>query len=86
VKLVENDGDSNDGRVNRFIQNKDIPSHYSDLFENTLVECLQKGVRLTCTYFKHILFEDGIDVSEDTIARKLREWGLRLGLSYSKRL
>ena len=79
VKLVENDGNSNDGRVNRFIQNKDIPSHYKDMFENTLVESLQKGMRLTCTYFKRILFEDGIDVSGDTIARKLREWGLRWG-------
>ena len=73
MKFVENDGDSNDRRVNRFIQNKDIPSHYKDVFENTFVESLQKGVRLTCTYFKNILFEDGIDVSGDSVARKLRE-------------
>ena len=79
VKLVENEGKVDDGRINRFNQNKDIPIHYRDMFKDSITESLQRGVRLTCTYFKQILFEDGIFVSGDTVARKLREWGLRWG-------
>ena len=74
---MENEGNVDDGRINRLNQNKDIPIQYRDMFKDSVTESLQRGVRLTCTYFKQILFEDEIFVSGDTVARKLREWGLR---------
>ena len=79
AKIVENDGVYDDRRKNRFQQAKEIPVKYREIFQNHIRKGLNKGMRLTCTFFKEILFKDHILVSIDTIGRKLREWGLRWG-------
>jgi len=78
-KVIDNNGVYKDHRKNRFIQEKEIPVKYRDQFQAEVRKGLEKGVRLTCNVFKKILFRDNINVSTDTIARKLRDWGLRWG-------
>ena len=78
-KVVDTNGTYEDQRKNRFIQGKEIPVTYKERFEIEIRRGLEKGMRLTSSYFKNILFEDHILVSNDTIMRKLRDWGLRWG-------
>ena len=78
-KVIENEGDYEDNRKNRFIQEKHIPVEYKKRFEDEVRKGLQKGVRLTTNFLKHILFEDDIFVSKSTLTRKAREWGLCWG-------
>ena len=78
--MIQSDGEYEDNRKNRFIQEKQILLDYKQRFKEEVRKGLQKGVRLTSNFLKHVLFEDNIVVSKATITLKARKWGLRWAL------
>lgn len=82
---LENDGnDSADRREGHSKYKTIIPDTFKAKFEQEIIQAQEVGMRLTSRYFLYYLQHHNINVSANTVLRKMKLWGLRYGRLYAK--
>lgn len=78
-KVVKSNGEYPDQRKGRILETKEIPIKYKEVFIDKINTSRELGRRCTTRHFQVILRAEDIFVSESTVLRKLKEWGLKFG-------